>query len=32
MREIACAILADLGYRVLETADGEEALRPKRDA
>jgi signal transduction histidine kinase len=27
VREIACAILADLGYRVLEAADGEEALR-----
>ncbi|WP_239522947.1 response regulator, partial [Stenotrophomonas maltophilia] len=27
MREIACAILADLGYRVLEAADGEEALQ-----
>ncbi len=27
VREIACAILADLGYRVLEAADGEEGLR-----
>ena len=27
VREIACAILADLGYRVLEAADGDEALR-----
>ena len=27
VRESACAILADLGYRVLEAADGEEALR-----
>ncbi|WP_342153282.1 CHASE3 domain-containing protein [Methylorubrum sp. SB2] len=27
VREIACAILANLGYRVLEAADGEEALR-----
>ncbi len=27
VREIACAILADLGYRVLEAPDGEEALR-----
>nr|WP_318284384.1 MULTISPECIES: response regulator [unclassified Methylobacterium] len=27
VREFACAILADLGYRVLEAADGEEALR-----
>jgi signal transduction histidine kinase len=27
VREIACAILADLGYRVFEAADGEEALR-----
>ncbi|WP_375275323.1 CHASE3 domain-containing protein [Methylorubrum thiocyanatum] len=27
VREIACAILADLGYLVLEAADGEEALR-----
>lgn len=26
-RRIACAILSDLGYRVLEAADGEEALR-----
>ena len=26
VREIACAILADLGYRVLEAADGEEAI------
>lgn len=27
VREIACAILSDLGYRVLEAADGEEGLR-----
>jgi CheY-like chemotaxis protein len=27
VREIACAILSDLGYRILEAADGEEALR-----
>ncbi len=27
VREIACAILSDLGYRVMEAADGEEALR-----
>ncbi|BDL41886.1 ATP-binding protein [Methylorubrum sp. GM97] len=27
VREIACAILADLGYQVLEAPDGEEALR-----
>ncbi|MEN3237723.1 response regulator [Methylobacterium ajmalii] len=27
MREITCAILADRGYRVLEAADSEEALR-----
>ncbi|MEA1834784.1 CHASE3 domain-containing protein [Methylobacterium durans] len=27
VREIACTILADLGYRVLEAPDGEEALR-----
>ncbi len=27
VREIACAILGDLGYRVLEAGDGEEALR-----
>ena len=27
VREIACAILADLGYRVLEAGDGEEGLR-----
>ncbi|WP_342152046.1 CHASE3 domain-containing protein [Methylorubrum sp. SB2] len=27
VREIACAILSDLGYRVLEASDGEEALR-----
>jgi signal transduction histidine kinase/CheY-like chemotaxis protein len=27
VREVACAILTDLGYRVLEAADGEEALR-----
>jgi signal transduction histidine kinase/CheY-like chemotaxis protein len=27
VREIACAILEDLGYRVLEAADGEEGLR-----
>ena len=27
VREIAAAILGDLGYRVLEAADGEEALR-----
>ena len=27
VREIACAILTDLGYRVLEAADGEEGLR-----
>ncbi|MGW5959468.1 CHASE3 domain-containing protein [Methylorubrum thiocyanatum] len=27
VREIACAILSDLGYRVLEAPDGEEALR-----
>ena len=27
VREIACAILADLGYQVLEAADGEEGLR-----
>ncbi|MFC6790024.1 response regulator [Methylobacterium komagatae] len=26
VREIACAILTDLGYRVLEAADGEEAM------
>ena len=27
VREIACAILSDLGYKVLEAADGEEGLR-----
>ncbi|MGU3449779.1 MULTISPECIES: CHASE3 domain-containing protein [unclassified Methylobacterium] len=27
VREIACAILSDLGYRVLEAVDGEDALR-----
>ncbi|WP_267360827.1 MULTISPECIES: CHASE3 domain-containing protein [unclassified Methylobacterium] len=27
VREIACAILSDLGYRVLEATDGEEGLR-----
>ncbi|WP_019905850.1 CHASE3 domain-containing protein [Methylobacterium sp. 77] len=27
VREIACAILGDLGYRVLEASDGEEGLR-----
>ncbi|GEL42827.1 MULTISPECIES: CHASE3 domain-containing protein [Methylobacteriaceae] len=27
VREVACAILSDLGYRVLEAADGEEGLR-----
>ena len=27
VREIACAILSDLGYRVLEAADGEDALK-----
>ncbi|WCS23799.1 CHASE3 domain-containing protein [Methylobacterium sp. NMS14P] len=27
VREIACAILSDLGYRVLEAVDGEEGLR-----
>ncbi len=27
VREIACTILADIGYRVLEAADSEEALR-----
>jgi signal transduction histidine kinase/FixJ family two-component response regulator len=27
VREIACAILGDLGYRVLEAADGDEGLR-----
>ncbi len=27
VREIAASILADLGYRVLEASDGEEALR-----
>ncbi len=27
VREIACAILLDLGYRVVEASDGEEALR-----
>ena len=27
VREVACAILADLGYQVLEAADAEEALR-----
>ena len=27
VREIACAILADLGYQVLQAADGEEGLR-----
>jgi signal transduction histidine kinase/FixJ family two-component response regulator len=27
VREIACAILIDLGYRVIEAADGEEGLR-----
>jgi signal transduction histidine kinase/CheY-like chemotaxis protein len=27
VREIACAILSDLGYRVLEAADGEEGLQ-----
>ncbi|MBP1179348.1 CHASE3 domain-containing protein [Methylobacterium sp. PvR107] len=27
VREIACAILTDLGYRVLEAADGDEALQ-----
>ncbi|XYD06722.1 CHASE3 domain-containing protein [Methylobacterium sp. NMS12] len=27
VREIACAILSDLGYRVLEAADGAEGLR-----
>ncbi|NEU14254.1 response regulator [Methylobacterium sp. BTF04] len=27
VREIACAILGDLGYRVLEASDGEDGLR-----
>jgi signal transduction histidine kinase/CheY-like chemotaxis protein len=27
VREIACAILRDLGYRVLEASDGDEGLR-----
>jgi CheY-like chemotaxis protein len=27
VREIACAILGDLGYHVLEAPDGEEGLR-----
>ena len=27
VREIACAVLSDLGYQVLEAADGEEGLR-----